>query len=586
MRINQIIFTVIVTNILNFTAPLLLGQYAGGTGTPEDPFLIETAEQMNTIGLHREHWNKNFKLIADIDLSGYTGEQYNIIGFLTKDNTTYFPFTGVFDGNDHYIKNFTYSSDKINVNDVGIFGQAGANSLIFNLTLIDPNIDVHSPAGALVGVLSEGNVDNCSVRGGSVSGYSAVGGLVGNNWVDSGESNITNCCSTANVSGDEWVGGLVGANFGLIEECLATGNVSGNVDIGGLVGWNGMLAGWPGKGNIINCYATGSVSGDRNVGGLTGSGSNSTIIIKCYATGSISGNSSVGGLIGRNSGTVTNSFWDMDSSGLATSDGGTGKPAVSMRSKRPFIWAGWDFEEVWTIEEGEDYPRLLCETKTASEKPVGDLNGDRIVDEKDLSILEQNWMKVYPVTCWKFDDISGAVVPDCAGDNDGYIHGDPTWYPQSSVDSALELDGIDDYLSADYILNPAEGAFSVFIWIRGGLPGQVIVSQAGGANWLMADSSEGKLMTMLSVSGRSGGPLHSQSVITDGLWHRVGLVWDGSYRFLYVDDIEVAKDTSQLGRLVGSDEAIYLGCGKNLESVSFFSGMIDDFKIYDRAVTP
>jgi hypothetical protein len=195
-------------------------------------------------------------------------------------------------------------------------------------------------------------------------------------------------------------------------------------------------------------------------------------------------------------------------------------------------------------------------------------------------------MKVYPVTRWKFDDNSGDIVSDCAGDNDGYIHGNPVWHSQSSIDGALELDGIDDYVSTDYILNPAEGAFSIFVWIKGGLPGQVLVSQADGANWLAADSSEGKLMAALGSLGRSGGPLLSQAVITDGLWHRIGLVWDGSYRFLYVDDIEVARDTNQLGRIVGSDGAVYLGCGKNLESDSFFSGMIDDFKIYDRVVTP
>jgi hypothetical protein len=64
----------------------------------------------------------------------------------------------------------------------------------------------------------------------------------------------------------------------------------------------------------------------------------------------------------------------------------------------------------------------------------------------------------------------------------------------------------------------------------------------------------------------------------------VGLTWDGSNRILYVDDLEVAKDTqAQLG---GSSEGLYIGAGKNLESGSFFSGLIDDVRIYDRAVTP
>jgi len=67
-------------------------------------------------------------------------------------------------------------------------------------------------------------------------------------------------------------------------------------------------------------------------------------------------------------------------------------------------------------------------------------------------------------------------------------------------------------------------------------------------------------------------------------WHRVGLTWDGSTRILYVDDVQVAKDT-QAG-LVGSQGGLYIGAGKVLESGSFFSGLIDDVRIYDRAVTP
>jgi hypothetical protein len=361
MRINKKLFIVILISVLNFSAQPLLSQYAGGTGTADDPFLIETAEQMNTIGLHREHWDKSFKLIADIDLSAYTGEQYNIIGFLSKDNTTYFPFSGVFNGNGHTISNFTYSSVQINVNDVGIFGQLGVGSLICDLILVDPNIDVRSPAGALVGVLSEGNINNCSVLGGSVSGNTAVGGLVGNNWVDSGESNITKCCSTATVSGNEWVGGLVGANFGLIKECFATGSVSGNADIGGLVGWNGMLGGWPGKGKVLNCYAASSVSGGNNVGGLVGSGSINTTVTNCYAIGSVSGNRNVGGLVGQNSGKVTQSFWDIDSSRIDTSNGGTGKTTAEMQTRSTFTSVCWDFSTAWMINEGQDYPRLLWE---------------------------------------------------------------------------------------------------------------------------------------------------------------------------------------------------------------------------------
>ena len=81
------------------------GKYGGGTGEPNDPYLIYTADQMNAIGADSNDWDKHFKLTADIYLGGYTGTSFNIIG---PNLTT--PFTGVFDGNDHTVSNFIYNS--------------------------------------------------------------------------------------------------------------------------------------------------------------------------------------------------------------------------------------------------------------------------------------------------------------------------------------------------------------------------------------------------------------------------------------------------------------------------------------------
>ena len=91
-------------------------------------------------------------------------------------------------------------------------------------------------------------------------------------------------------------------------------------------------------------------------------------------------------------------------------------------------------------------------------------------------------------------------------------------------------------------------------------------------------------MTELKAAGRFGTLLFSEAVIIDGQWHRVGLTWDGSTRTLFVDNVEVAKGTQ--GTLVGSTGSLQIGAGKNLESGSLWSGLIDDVKIYDRAMVP
>ncbi len=91
-------------------------------------------------------------------------------------------------------------------------------------------------------------------------------------------------------------------------------------------------------------------------------------------------------------------------------------------------------------------------------------------------------------------------------------------------------------------------------------------------------------MTELKVTGRGAAELPSQAFITDGNWHRIGLVWDGSNRALYVDGVAVAEDTQ--ANLEGLYNGLYIGTGKAMEPGSFWSGLIDDVRIYNRAVTP
>jgi hypothetical protein len=79
-------------------------------------------------------------------------------------------------------------------------------------------------------------------------------------------------------------------------------------------------------------------------------------------------------------------------------------------------------------------------------------------------------------------------------------------------------------------------------------------------------------------------PLKSDSAITDGQWHRIGFVWDGTNRTLYVDDILVAEDTQ--ANLQGSDEGLYIGTDKSMEPGTYWSGLIDDIRIYNRTVAP
>ena len=217
------------------------------------------------------------------------------------------------------------------------------------------------------------------------------------------------------------------------------------------------------------------------------------------------------------------------------------------------------------------------------------LFGDGVVDALDLELLMSNWGQPVDdptlIAHWALDETEGDIAYDSVGDNDAFVIGGTVWQPSGGqVDGALQLDGVDDCAITGSIPNPTEGPFSVFVWVKGGAPGQAVLSQMGGARWLCADPSEGNLMTELKGTGWDAAELLSQTIITDGNWHRIGLVWDSSHRTLYVDDIAVAEDTQT--NLDASDNGLYIGTGKAMEAGTYWSGLIDDVRIYNRAVTP
>jgi hypothetical protein len=128
--------------------------------------------------------------------------------------------------------------------------------------------------------------------------------------------------------------------------------------------------------------------------------------------------------------------------------------------------------------------------------------GDGIVDVQDLIVLAEHlFEEIFPtelVAYWKLDEIEGNIAHDSAGVNDAVLVGGTAWMPSDGqVDGALQLNGVDGCAVTGQVLNPAKGPFSVFAWIKGGAPGQVVLSQINGANWLAADPDLGFIMTEL-----------------------------------------------------------------------------------------
>ncbi|HML74453.1 MAG TPA: GLUG motif-containing protein [Anaerohalosphaeraceae bacterium] len=299
----------VVSVVLNLSVISLGATYGGGSGTRVNPYQIWTPEQLNTIGANPDDWRKRFILMADIDMSAYTGTQYKIIG------DSRIKFTGTFDGNDHIIRNLTYKTSSNGY--VGLFGCA-ENAVIKNLGL--ENISISSyyggSVGGLAGINYSGTIISCYATGSINSKCSSegIGGLVGDNI----NGKLTDCfssCSVEDVYGTD-IGGLVGLNTGVLVYCRATGSVKGWDEVGGLVGNN--------RGPIFNCYAAGS-SGPGDIGGFAGFNEYCPLS-NCYATGAVTGTDTracVGGLVGDNYyGSIAGCFARGTVSGVGHSLGG------------------------------------------------------------------------------------------------------------------------------------------------------------------------------------------------------------------------------------------------------------------------
>jgi hypothetical protein len=303
------------------------GKYGSGTGELDNPYLIYTAEQLNALSAEPNDWDKHFKLMADIDLAGYSYDAAIIAPDADPCDLDFqgASFKGVFDGNGHTISNLTITGEHY----LALFGRLEYGAQIKNLSVVNVNITGTDYVAGIVG-FSKGNIE-ASYCTGKVSGNRFVGGLTGRNW-----SAINVCYNAATVIGHDDVGGLAAGNYGSITNSYNTGTVTSTWDAGGLVGAN--------NGSISMSYSTGTVGGDNRAGGLVG-----------YNNWDY--------------GIITSSFWDVEASGLSTSDGGTGKTTAEMHTASTFLDAGWDLldetdngtEDIWLILEGQDYPRLWWE---------------------------------------------------------------------------------------------------------------------------------------------------------------------------------------------------------------------------------
>ncbi len=219
--------------------------------------------------------------------------------------TAIFGFSGTFDGNGHIVKNLTTNNTENRAG--GLFGKTLAGSVVKNVGVVDCNIASQWYTAALVGDLF-GEASNCFAINGSVS-----------------------------VAGDC---GNTGTLIGMVRESGSLSNCYSNLEfiLPESSGWPDIHGGMIGyvAGPVTNCYYAGVITptGDVSGGGFFGNGTAESLA-SCYF------NVEVGGIT------------TLDSAGTTTEGGRT---TDDMMQESTYV--GWDFTDIWTIDEGQSYPQL------------------------------------------------------------------------------------------------------------------------------------------------------------------------------------------------------------------------------------
>jgi len=478
-----------------------------GDGTSTQPYQIATLENLFWVAADELRWDKYYLQTADID-AGETNTWYSDKGWIPigNDNT---PFSGSYNGQGYSISNLYIDRTTENI---GLFGWVDSG-VFTDIKILDCTITGDLSVGGLAGYVTGSEISGCSSTG-SLSGFADVGGLIGfvkentsvtdcfsDATVDcEGESGgfigiasdfgnvITNCYSTGDVTGGDYLGGFIGSmdNASEITKCYSTGNVVGENSVGGFIGYNdgGMIsksysnctiAGTTGvggfvgftSGSISDCFSIGDVSrisgSDEIFGGFCGEANsnaettNSYCVVNVYYIASTSPSNK--GFMGHNAISVFSSnFFDKESSNQTSDAEGTatGKTTSEMKTQSTFTAAGWDFTNTWKIDPllNDGYPYFQWVPVCTNPDSGGEIGEDQSVcsgttpeEIENVTLpsghtgdLKYKWQSSITSSTTGFADIPGAG-------NSSYLPGPltaTTWFRRlTRVDCMPDWTGCD-----------------------------------------------------------------------------------------------------------------------------------------------
>jgi len=216
-----------------------------------------------------------------------------------------------------------------------------------------------------------------------------------------------------------------------------------------------------------------------------------------------------------------------------------------------------------------------------------------------LTIFLLFWVMVFAanasdtslIVYYSFDNIKGEIVTDMSGNSiDGTIKGNPK-IVEGKSGSALEFNGNSDYVIAGNkdTLDSIAKALTLSAWIKTSNPAkQAIVKKNGTGGWgpgsisIEVDPQPNAKVCIFDLNPQQ---CSGSTAVVDSKWHHVAGTWDGKTFKLYIDGTLNATCATG-GEVTPSKEALCVAVADAPEAPCiYFSGVIDDVRVYNRALT-
>jgi len=369
-------FSLLIFLILTIflSSSLQARQFAGGTGTQGDPYLVATADQLNNV---RQYPTAHYRQMAEIDL--------NVAPYNTGEGWLPIPgFSGSYDGGGYTISGLTIN--RPSASKVGLFEEVNAGVLT-NMHLSSATVTGNLNVGVLAGTVSGNSaITGLSLDNLMVTGTYFVGGMIGN--MASGSVISDSYSSGGEVQSFD--GGVTGGLVGWANQATITTSYSSGIDVSAVnapANNVGGLVGYAEHASISNSYAINTVSGTNNVGGLTG-GSQGGSVSTSYSASVATGPASAGGLVGFIfSGTsISSSYFNSDS----TPDNGIGAGLTTAQMLQRSSFFGFDFDTTWVvIPDGISFPKLQSSVDNEDYRTVFTMGSGTPEDPYQVSTTAQ-----------------------------------------------------------------------------------------------------------------------------------------------------------------------------------------------------